>query len=49
MNTKTNAQNIAFDLKTLGLSDAQLRAIAGARPAEKTSTVTSAGVTKCCW
>jgi hypothetical protein len=38
-----------FDLNSTGLSDAQLKAIAGARPADKTSMVTSVGVTKCCW
>jgi hypothetical protein len=38
-----------FDLRRTGLSEAQLKAIAGARMSEKTSSVTSAGVTKCCW
>ncbi len=31
------------------LSDEQLEAVAGGRMADKTGTVTSAGVTKCCW
>ena len=38
-----------FDLRNTGLTEAQLKAIAGARPADKTSTVTSAPITKCCW
>ena len=38
-----------FDLNSTGLTEAQLKAIAGARPADKTSSVTSPGVTKCCW
>ena len=32
-----------------GLSDAQLKTIAGARPSEKTPGVTRAGITVCCW
>jgi hypothetical protein len=38
-----------FDLRSTGLTDAQLKAIAGARMADKTGSVTVAGVTKCCW
>jgi len=38
-----------FDLASTGLSDAQLKTIAGARPSEKTPRVTVAGVTVCCW
>ena len=38
-----------FDLRSTGLTDAQLKAIAGARPMDKTSTVTVATVTRCCW
>ena len=38
-----------FDLRNTGLSDAQLKSIAGARPSEKTPSVTRAGVTVCCW
>ena len=38
-----------FDLRSTGLSEAQLKAIAGARPCEKTCSVTSSGVTVCCW
>ena len=49
----TTATSIAvparFDLRSTGLSEAQLKAIAGARPCEKTCTVTSSGVTVCCW
>jgi hypothetical protein len=50
--TITNAANSApsrFDLRSTGLTDAQLKAIAGARMADKTGSVTVAGVTKCCW
>jgi len=43
------AASSRFDLRRTGLSEAQLKAIAGARMSEKTSSVTSAGVTKCCW
>ena len=49
--TITNAANSApsrFDLRSTGLTDAQLKAIAGARMADKTGTVTVSGVTKCC-
>jgi hypothetical protein len=38
-----------FDLRLTGLSEAQLKAIAGARMAEKTSQVTTEKITKCCW
>jgi hypothetical protein len=38
-----------FDLRRMGLTDAQLKAIAGARPADRTIVVTVAGVTRCCW
>jgi hypothetical protein len=38
-----------FDLSNTGLSDAQLKTIAGARPSEKTPAITRAGVTVCCW
>lgn len=47
-----NAANAApsrFDLRSTGLTDAQLKTIAGARPSDKTVTVTVAGVTRCCW
>ena len=55
---KKNDQIRTRDIKDLaaalsadlgGLSDEALRAVAGGRPCEKTCTVTSAGVTKCCW
>ncbi|MBW4605004.1 MAG: NHLP leader peptide family RiPP precursor [Calothrix sp. FI2-JRJ7] len=36
-------------LSAAELSDEQLEAVAGGRIADKTTTVTSAGVTKCCW
>lgn len=45
----TNAVPSRFDLRTTGLTDAQLKTIAGARPGDKTVTVTVAGVTRCCW
>ena len=38
-----------FDPRNTGPSDAQLKSIAGARPSEKTPSVTRAGVTVCCW
>jgi hypothetical protein len=38
-----------FDLRRTGLTDAQLKAIAGARPSERTTEVTVPGVTRCCW
>ena len=38
-----------FDLRSTGLTDAQLKAIAGARLADRTIVVTVAGVTRCCW
>ena len=44
-----SAESSRFDLRRTGLSEAQLKAIAGARMSEKTSQVTSEGVTKCCW
>jgi hypothetical protein len=40
---------LRFNLSATGLTDAQLKAIAGARPPEKTGVVTVEGVTKCCW
>ena len=43
------AASSRFDLRRTGLSEAQLKAIAGARMSEKTSQVTSVNVTKCCW
>lgn len=53
MNTQKTTASAAtparFDLRSTGLTDAQLKAIAGARQADKTSTVTVAGVTRCCW
>ena len=50
MNKQLTSVNAArFDLNSTGLTEAQLKAIAGARPADKTSTVTSAPITKCCW
>ena len=45
----TNAAPSRFDLRSTGLTDAQLKTIAGARPGDKTVTVTVAGVTRCCW
>jgi len=47
--TPVAAAPARFDLRATGLSDAQLKSIAGARMSEKTSQVTSANVTKCCW
>ncbi|MGM9482971.1 hypothetical protein ACS5PN_17395 [Roseateles sp. NT4] len=38
-----------FDLRSLGLTDAQLKAVAGARPSEKTMTATTRALTPCCW
>ena len=38
-----------FDLRNLGLTEAQLKTIAGARPAEHTKLVTSPVVRTCCW
>ena len=43
------AASSRFDLRRTGLTEAQLKSIAGARMSEKTSQVTSANVTKCCW
>jgi hypothetical protein len=46
----TKTQNrTRFDIASLGLSDEQLRTVAGARPPEKTDVVTSVGITSCCW
>ncbi|MBB5202734.1 hypothetical protein HNQ51_000027 [Inhella inkyongensis] len=48
--TLTNATAPArFDLAHTGLSEAQLKGIAGARPGEKSPRVTVADVTVCCW
>jgi hypothetical protein len=44
-----NKTSTRFDLRSTGLSDAQLKAIAGARPSEKSPRVTVSGVTVCCW
>ena len=44
-----NVEPSRFDLRSTGLTDAQLKAIAGARMADKTGSVTVPGVTKCCW
>lgn len=38
-----------LDLRTLGLTESQLKAIAGARPSEKTTTATTRALTPCCW
>jgi hypothetical protein len=38
-----------FDLRATGLTDAQLKSIAGARMADKTGNPTSPPMTKCCW
>lgn len=38
-----------FDLKSLSLSETQLKTIAGARPCQQTCTPTKAPITKCCW
>jgi hypothetical protein len=38
-----------FDLRSVGLTDAQLKAIAGARGGYSTTSATVAGVTRCCW
>ena len=38
-----------FDLRSTGLSEAQLKAIAGARMADKTGNPTSPPMTTCCW
>ena len=43
------AASSRFELRRTGLTEAQLKAIAGARMSEKTSQVTSVNVTKCCW
>ena len=51
MNKQLTSANVAarFDLNSTGLNDAQLKSIAGARPSEKTPTLTRPGVTVCCW
>jgi len=38
-----------FDLRSTGLTEAQLKAIAGARMGYATQTPTSPPITKCCW
>lgn len=38
-----------FDLRSTGLTDAQLKSIAGARPGGKSPAVTVVKVTVCCW
>ncbi|MBB5202731.1 hypothetical protein HNQ51_000026 [Inhella inkyongensis] len=48
MNT-TKTLPARFNLASTGLSDAQLKGIAGARPGEKSPRVTVADVTVCCW
>lgn len=47
--TPSSALPARFDLRGTGLSDAQLKSIAGARPVDKTGQPTSPPVTKCCW
>lgn len=47
--TLINTAAHRFDLNSTGLSDAQLKAIAGARPSERSERVTVAGITACCW
>lgn len=37
-----------FDLHSTGLSDAQLKSIAGARPTVNTVNATVSGITRCC-
>ena len=53
MNTQKTIASTAtparFDLRSTGLTDAQLKAIAGARPGQSTVSATVAGVTRCCW
>ena len=44
-----NAAPSRFDLRSTGLTDAQLKAIAGARLPDRTIVVTVVGVTRCCW
>jgi hypothetical protein len=44
-----NKTSNRFDLRSTGLTDAQLKAIAGARPSERSERVTVAGITACCW
>jgi C1A family cysteine protease len=51
-NANDNAADAApsrFDLRRTGLTDAQLKAIAGARAGYSTTSVTVGGVTRCCW
>jgi hypothetical protein len=38
-----------FDLRNTGLTQDQLKAIAGARPTEKSQFVSCMGITRCCW
>ena len=38
-----------FVLGNTGLSDAQLKSLAGARASENTPSVTRPGITVCCW
>jgi len=47
-NRKQNLQALTAALDA-GMTDAALRAVAGGMRADKTDTVTSAGVTRCCW
>jgi hypothetical protein len=47
--TPVAAAPARFDLRAIGLSDAQLKSIAGARMADKTGNPTSPPMTKCCW
>lgn len=53
MNTQKTIASAAtparFDLRSTGLTDAQLKAIAGARSGYSTVSATVAGVTRCCW
>jgi hypothetical protein len=42
------AASARFDLAPTGLTNAQLKAIAGARPVVNTFNATVQGVTKCC-
>lgn len=54
MNTQTKiiapalALPSRFDLRGTGLSDAQLKSIAGARPCGNTCRATAVPITKCC-
>lgn len=53
MNTQKTIASVAtparFDLRSTGLTDAQMKAIAGARPQTSTVAGTVAGITRCCW